>query len=90
MRIVANTVDLRAATGMIVGPNESLKEIFPEGSDSAAWKKAMEQTRLKSDVGDIEARCVRLSVNGWRVPELMPRLRKYSIVQVHRRPCDIQ
>lgn len=51
------------ATGMIVGPNESLKEIFPEGSDSAAWKKAMEHTRLKNDVGDIEARSVPLRVN---------------------------
>lgn len=47
---------LKTATGMIVGPNESLKEIFPEGSDSAAWKKAMEHTRLKNDVADIEAR----------------------------------
>lgn len=43
-------------SGMIVAPGESLKAIFPEGSDSGAWKKAVAATQLKNGVDDIEAR----------------------------------
>lgn len=46
------------ATGVIVGPDESLRDIFPEGSDPAAWKEALDAVSPKNTVKDIEARCV--------------------------------
>ena len=48
----------RSATGLIVGPNESLKTVFPEGSNSKAWTQAIKATELKNSIEDIEARSV--------------------------------
>lgn len=48
----------RSATGIIVGPNESLKSIFPEGSDPKAWTRAIKSTELKNDTDSIEASIV--------------------------------
>lgn len=55
--ILADEMNTPLATGMIVGPNESLREIFPDGSDPKAWKKALDKVVPKNDVESIEARC---------------------------------
>ena len=46
--------------GMIVAPGESLKAVFPEGSDTKAWEKAIKAVELKNDVDSIEASIVQV------------------------------
>lgn len=60
-RLVPGSRRCPAATGVIVGPNESLRDIFPEGSDPQAWRQAIEAVLPRNSVKDIEARCVDVS-----------------------------
>ena len=59
---MVQSANLLACPFVSVGPNESLKDIFPEGSDASAWKKAIEHNTLKSNVDDISDSIVQVGV----------------------------